>query len=661
MIKTALIAGGPLWERVRAGAPLDRDLILACARTKLAVVAGDERDAGRRQILNLGHTVGHAIETVTGYRRYRHGEAVGLGLLAALELSGQAALRAEVAALLDARGLPTTLDRAVEPGAVVAATRRDKKRRGGRVGFVLVEAPGDVRPGRPVDEGEAAPRRGRVARAMRNRVAVLHGVNLDALDRRPAEHYGGLTFSQLERRIDAFAHELGLDARFFQSNHEGEYVEEIHKASDYADGLLLNPGAWTHYSWSLRDAVEVSGLPAVEVHLSDVMSARGVPPRVGVRGRLRGQGERQGRRRLSRRAGRLEGRAVSRADRVAEALEADALLITDLVNLRYVTGFTGSNGMAVVGRDIRRFITDFRYVEQAAAEVEGFDREQAPQTFDGALKDGWPDGSFRLGFEDQDVSVRRHARLRELLPERVELVPAGGVVEALRAVKDAEEIARIAAAAELADEVYGLAARAGAGGPDRARGGVRAGDRDAAARRRAELRVDRRLGRARRAAARRAGRRRRSRATPWSRSTSAPGSTATARTARARGRPASCPTTSPRSTSSSGAPRRRRWPRCGRARRAARSTRWRATSSRRPATASTSATGSATESASRSTRARASRARARRRLVAGNVVTVEPGVYLPGRGGVRIEDLVVVTEDGHRVLSGTSKDLIRVD
>jgi 3-dehydroquinate dehydratase II len=105
---------------------------------------------------------------------------------------------------------------------------------------------------------------------MRNRVAVLHGVNLDALDRRPAEHYGGLTFTLLERRIDTFAHELELDARFFQSNHEGEYVEEIHKASDYADGLLLNPGAWTHYAWSLRDAVEVSGLPAVEVHLSDV-------------------------------------------------------------------------------------------------------------------------------------------------------------------------------------------------------------------------------------------------------------------------------------------------------------------------------------------------------------------------------------------------------
>jgi 3-dehydroquinate dehydratase-2 len=105
---------------------------------------------------------------------------------------------------------------------------------------------------------------------MRNRVAVLHGVNLDALDRRPAEHYGGLTFSRLEFRIERYARELGLEATFFQSNHEGEFVEELHKAPDYADGLLLNPGAWTHYAWALRDAVEISGLPAVEVHLSDV-------------------------------------------------------------------------------------------------------------------------------------------------------------------------------------------------------------------------------------------------------------------------------------------------------------------------------------------------------------------------------------------------------
>ena len=105
---------------------------------------------------------------------------------------------------------------------------------------------------------------------MRNRVAVLHGVNLDALDRRPAQHYGGLTFTRLEQVIEAFARELGLEPHFFQSNHEGAFVEELHRASDYADGLLLNPGAWTHYAWALRDAVEIAGLPAVEVHLSDI-------------------------------------------------------------------------------------------------------------------------------------------------------------------------------------------------------------------------------------------------------------------------------------------------------------------------------------------------------------------------------------------------------
>ncbi len=105
---------------------------------------------------------------------------------------------------------------------------------------------------------------------MKNRVSIMHGVNLDALDRRPAQHYGGLTFSQLEQRIDEFARVLGLEARFFQSNHEGAFVEELHRAPDYADGLVLNPGAWTHYAWAIRDALEISALPAVEVHLSDI-------------------------------------------------------------------------------------------------------------------------------------------------------------------------------------------------------------------------------------------------------------------------------------------------------------------------------------------------------------------------------------------------------
>ena len=151
VVKTALIAGGALWERVRAGAdPDDAEVIAACARTKLSIVARDERDAGPRQALNLGHTVGHAIETSTGYARYRHGEAVALGLLCALRLSGLPDLRDEVRQLLLARGLPVALEGA-RPEAIVRATARDKKRLGeGPVPFVLLDAPGAPLTGCPV-------------------------------------------------------------------------------------------------------------------------------------------------------------------------------------------------------------------------------------------------------------------------------------------------------------------------------------------------------------------------------------------------------------------------------------------------------------------------------------------------------------------------------
>jgi shikimate kinase/3-dehydroquinate synthase len=149
VLKTALIAGGPLWARVRNGGEVDNATILGCLRTKLAVVASDERDAGARQVLNLGHTVGHAIEAATGYARYRHGEAVGIGLLAALRLSGRAALRDEVAELLAARGLPLTFDGA-SADEVVELCARDKKRTDGRLPLVLVAAPGDVTPGHEV-------------------------------------------------------------------------------------------------------------------------------------------------------------------------------------------------------------------------------------------------------------------------------------------------------------------------------------------------------------------------------------------------------------------------------------------------------------------------------------------------------------------------------
>ncbi len=105
---------------------------------------------------------------------------------------------------------------------------------------------------------------------MRNRVEVMHGVNLDQLGRRDPEHYPRVTLTELEIRIARFARELGLETSFSQTNHEGEFCEALHEAVDTRHGLILNPGAWTHYSYAIRDALELCGLPAVEVHLSAV-------------------------------------------------------------------------------------------------------------------------------------------------------------------------------------------------------------------------------------------------------------------------------------------------------------------------------------------------------------------------------------------------------
>jgi 3-dehydroquinate dehydratase II len=104
----------------------------------------------------------------------------------------------------------------------------------------------------------------------RNRIEVMHGVNLDQLGRRDPAHYGSMSYEGLERYITEVATELGLGIRFFQTNHEGDFVEHLHRLADLADGIVLNPGAWTHYSYAIHDALEMTGLPAVEIHLSDV-------------------------------------------------------------------------------------------------------------------------------------------------------------------------------------------------------------------------------------------------------------------------------------------------------------------------------------------------------------------------------------------------------
>jgi 3-dehydroquinate dehydratase II len=101
-------------------------------------------------------------------------------------------------------------------------------------------------------------------------VEVMHGVNFDVLGARDSAHYGGVTLTELEVKIKHYARELEMEPSFSQTNHEGQFVESLHRAAESADALILNPGAWTHYSWAIHDALEVAALPAVEVHLSAV-------------------------------------------------------------------------------------------------------------------------------------------------------------------------------------------------------------------------------------------------------------------------------------------------------------------------------------------------------------------------------------------------------
>ena len=110
---------------------------------------------------------------------------------------------------------------------------------------------------------------------VQNRVAVLHGVNFDVLARRDATIYGGLSLSELEAKISGWAHELNLEPIFFQTNSEGEFCEYLHRSADLADAVIVNAGAWTHYSRAIADALELTRLPAVEVHLSDVEAREG--------------------------------------------------------------------------------------------------------------------------------------------------------------------------------------------------------------------------------------------------------------------------------------------------------------------------------------------------------------------------------------------------
>jgi Xaa-Pro aminopeptidase len=317
--------------------------------------------------------------------------------------------------------------------------------------------------------------------------------------------------------------------------------------------------------------------------------------------------------------------------------------------------------MVVVGADVRRFITDFRYVEQAAQQVDGFDVEQAPQDFNAALRDGWRAGELRLGFEDDDVSVRRHGRLRDVIPRRVALVPAGGCVEELRAVKDAGEVEKIRAAAGLADAVFDAIRERGlAGRTERA----------------VALEIDfelRRLGAEGPsfdpivASAERG-------ALPHAEPADVPIPRGTLVTldvgAQLDGYCSDCTRTWAtgelpddlaqvyalvQRTQAEALAAVRPGPSGREVDAVARHIIEQAGHGEHFGHGLGHGVGLAVHEAPRLSRTGDAA------LAAGNVVTVEPGVYLPGRGGVRIEDLVVLTEDGCSVLTGTTKDLTYVD
>jgi Xaa-Pro aminopeptidase len=356
---------------------------------------------------------------------------------------------------------------------------------------------------------------------------------------------------------------------------------------------------------------------------------------------------------------------AARAERLAERvgeLGLELLLVSDLVNVRYLTGYSGSNGIALVGPRMLRFLTDFRYVEQAAAEVDpAFERLEAPRALLEGLPAALPEGELRLGFDSAHLSVAQHERLRELLGRRVELVAAPGLIERLRAVKEPGEVERIREAARLADDALRALLERGLAGRSerqlalelewemRARGARRASFEPIVA-----AGAHAALPHAR--PRERQPRRGELVLIDWG--------------AELEGYCSDCTRTL--ALGPVGQRERELYELVARAQGAG----LEALAAGVPAQQVDKAARAVIEVAGWGERfghglghgvgleiheAPTLSPSSAEELSAGNVVTIEPGVYLPGSAGVRIEDLVLVTDSGREILSGFGKELLEVD